>query len=120
LNAAQNGQRRLKAILQRSKKIAKQILEPLRDAELELSKRLEVLVEKDKIRAALEDEVPAGFERKPRPTSKRSVKVSKIENGRGLHGSESGNPRLFLFNTAGTFRRELPLLSSPVSARSRH
>jgi hypothetical protein len=63
LNAAQNGQRRFEGDPAEIEKIAKQILEPLREAELELSKRLEVLVEKDKIRAALEDEVPAGFER---------------------------------------------------------
>jgi hypothetical protein len=63
LNAAQNGQRRFEGDSSEIEKIAKQILEPLRDAELELSKRLEVLVEKDKIRAALEDDVPAGCER---------------------------------------------------------
>jgi len=63
LNAAQNGQRRFDGDPSEIEKIAKEILEPLRQAEMELSKHLEVLVEKDKIRAALEDEVPAGHEK---------------------------------------------------------
>jgi hypothetical protein len=63
LTAAQAGQRRFTGDPSEIEKIAKEILEPLREAELELSKRLEVLVEKDKIRAAMEDEAPAGFEK---------------------------------------------------------
>jgi hypothetical protein len=63
LTAAQNGERRFDGDPSEIEKIAKEILEPLREAELELSKRLETLVEKDKIRAALEDEFPAGYEK---------------------------------------------------------
>jgi len=39
-----------------------QILNPLREAEVDLAKHLEILVEKDKIRAALEDDTPAAFQ----------------------------------------------------------
>ena len=43
-------------------KLAQQILNPLREAELELAKHLELLVEKDKIRAALEDDIPSAYQ----------------------------------------------------------
>ena len=51
-----------RAIRPRSKRLAQQILNPLREAELELARHLEILVEKDKIRAALEDDTPAAYQ----------------------------------------------------------
>jgi len=62
LAAAQNGQGRFKGDTAELEKLAQQILNPLREAELELAKHLEVLVEKDKIRAALEDDIPAAYQ----------------------------------------------------------
>jgi hypothetical protein len=41
-------------------KLAQQIMNPLREAEVELARSLQTLVEKDKIRAAMEDAIPAG------------------------------------------------------------
>ena len=61
LTAAQNGQRRFQGDPAEIEKLVQQILTPLREAEVELAKHLEVLVEKDKIRAALEDDTPAAF-----------------------------------------------------------
>ena len=62
LGAAQNGQGRFKGDPAEIEKLAQQILNPLREAELELAKHLELLVEKDKIRAALEDDIPAAYQ----------------------------------------------------------
>jgi hypothetical protein len=62
LNAAQNGQGRFNGDPNAIEKIAQQILDPLREAELELAKHLEILVEKDKIRAALEEDTPAAYQ----------------------------------------------------------
>jgi hypothetical protein len=61
LTAAQTGQRRFEGDPAEIERLVKEILNPLRDAEVELAKHLEVLVEKDKIRAALEDDTPSGF-----------------------------------------------------------
>jgi hypothetical protein len=62
LAAAQSGEGRFNRDPAALENIAKQILDPLREAELELAKHLEILVEKDKIRAALEDELPAAYQ----------------------------------------------------------
>jgi hypothetical protein len=62
LNAAQIGQGRFQGDPAQLEKIAQQILNPLREAELELSRHYESLVEKDKIRAALEDDTPAAYQ----------------------------------------------------------
>ena len=62
LSAAQGGQGRFKGDPAEIEKLAQQILNPLREAELELARHLEILVEKDKIRAALEDDTPAAFQ----------------------------------------------------------
>jgi hypothetical protein len=62
LNAAQAGQNRFKGDPAEIEKLVQGILNPLREAEVELAKHLEVLVEKDKIRAALEDDTPAAFQ----------------------------------------------------------
>jgi hypothetical protein len=62
LSAAQQGQARFRADPSEIERIAQGVLDPLREAELELSRHLEILVEKDKIRAALEDETPAKYE----------------------------------------------------------
>ncbi len=56
------GQGRFKGDPAEIEKLAQQILNPLREAELELASHLEILVEKDKIRAALEDDTPAAFQ----------------------------------------------------------
>jgi len=62
LAAAQGAQGRFKGNPADIEKLAQDILNPLREAELELSRHLEILVEKDKIRAALEDDTPAAFQ----------------------------------------------------------
>ena len=62
LNAVQNGQNRFKGDPAEIEKLVQQILNPLREAEVDLAKHLEILVEKDKIRAALEDDTPAAFQ----------------------------------------------------------
>ena len=62
LNAAQNGQRRFQGDPAEIEKLVQQILNPLREAEVDLAKHLEILVEKDKIRAAIEDDTPAAFQ----------------------------------------------------------
>ena len=59
LTAAQSGNRGFGGDLSEIEKIANQIMNPLREAEIELSRSLQSLVEKDKIRAAMEDEIPA-------------------------------------------------------------
>jgi hypothetical protein len=40
-------------------------MNPLREAEIELARSLQSLVEKDKIRAAMEDAIPAGVAEAP-------------------------------------------------------
>jgi hypothetical protein len=62
LAAAQGAQGRFKGDPAEIEKLTQQILNPLREAELELARHLEILVEKDKIRAALEDDTPAAFQ----------------------------------------------------------
>jgi hypothetical protein len=58
--AVQSGNRGLGgADLSEIEKMINQILTPLREAEIDLSKTLQSLVEKDKIRAAMEDNIPA-------------------------------------------------------------
>ena len=62
LNALQNGRGRFAGDPAEIEKLVQQILNPLREAEVDLAKHLEILVEKDKIRAALEDDTPAAFQ----------------------------------------------------------
>jgi hypothetical protein len=62
LNAVQNGRGRFQGDPAEIEKLVQQILNPLREAEVDLAKQLEILVEKDKIRAALEDDTPAAFQ----------------------------------------------------------
>jgi hypothetical protein len=58
LNAAQQGGRGLGGDPQAIERIAQQILNPLREAEVDLAKSLQLLIEKDKIRAVLEEDIP--------------------------------------------------------------
>jgi hypothetical protein len=58
LNAVQNGQR-LAGDPDALAKITQQVLDSLRKVEGELAQSLELLIEKDKIRTAQEDEYPA-------------------------------------------------------------
>jgi chromosome segregation ATPase len=62
IQAANNVQNRFNGDPSQLEKLAQQILEPLREVELELSRTYQSLVEKDKIRAAIEDEIPAAFQ----------------------------------------------------------
>jgi len=59
IRAAQNGQNGFKGDMSQIEKLAQQIMNPLREAEVELARSLQTLVEKDKIRAAMEDDIPA-------------------------------------------------------------
>jgi hypothetical protein len=60
ITAAQNGNQGLTgASLAEIEKMINQVLTPLREAEIDLSKTLQSLVEKDKIRAAMEDDIPS-------------------------------------------------------------
>jgi hypothetical protein len=63
ISNAENVQRRFSGDPGEIDRLMGQILEPLREAELELSRSYQSLVEKDKIRAALEDEIPAAFQK---------------------------------------------------------
>ena len=62
IRAAQEGQSRFNGDMSQLEKIAQQIMVPLREAEIELARSLQTLVEKDKIRAAMEDEIPAAHQ----------------------------------------------------------
>jgi hypothetical protein len=42
-------------------KLAKEIIDPLKNVELELSRRLQIMLAKDNIRSAQEDEIPASY-----------------------------------------------------------
>ena len=44
-------------------KMAQQILDPLRGIELELSRSLQLLLAKENIRSAQEDEIPQGYQK---------------------------------------------------------
>ena len=44
-------------------KLAQQILDPLRGVELELSRSLQLLLAKENIRSAQEDEIPQGYQK---------------------------------------------------------
>ena len=44
-------------------KLAQQILDPLRGIELELSRSLQLLLAKENIRSAQEDEIPQGYQK---------------------------------------------------------
>jgi hypothetical protein len=44
-------------------KLANQIIEPFRGIEMELSKELQILLAKENIRSAQEDEIPAGYQK---------------------------------------------------------
>lgn len=42
-------------------RLANQIVDPMKNVELELSRRLQIMMAKDNIRSAQEDEIPAGY-----------------------------------------------------------
>ena len=42
-------------------KLVKDIIEPLKNVELELSRRLQIMMAKDNIRSAQEDEIPSSY-----------------------------------------------------------
>jgi len=44
-------------------KLANQIIEPFRGVEMELSRALQILLAKENIRSAQEDEIPAGYQK---------------------------------------------------------
>lgn len=60
IRAAQDGQNGFRGDMSQIEKLTQQVLNPLREAEVELARSLQTLIEKDKIRAAIEDEMPAG------------------------------------------------------------
>jgi len=62
IRAAQEGQNGFKGDMSQIEKLAQQVMNPLREAEVELARSLQTLIEKDKIRAAMEDDIPAAFQ----------------------------------------------------------
>src|SRR5581483_4271441 len=44
-------------------KLGQQVIDPFKGVELELSKALQILLAKDNIRSAQEDEIPAGYQK---------------------------------------------------------
>jgi hypothetical protein len=44
-------------------KLAEQIIDPLKNVELELSRRLEIMTAKDNVRSAREDEIPTNYKK---------------------------------------------------------
>jgi hypothetical protein len=63
LQAATSGNQRFSGDPNEISKIAEQILKPLREAELELNRSYQILVEKDKIRAVQEEDFLPGFQK---------------------------------------------------------
>jgi len=62
VRAAQDGSNGFKGDMSQIEELAKQIMNPLREAEVEMARSLQTLVEKDKIRAAMEDDIPPAFQ----------------------------------------------------------
>ena len=56
-------------------KLADQIIEPFRGVEMELNRALQVLLAKESIRSAQEDEIPAGYQK---PVEEYYKKLSNL------------------------------------------
>ena len=56
-------------------KLADQIIEPFRGVEMELSRALQIMLAKENIRSAQEDEIPAGYQKVRRGVLQEAVRA---------------------------------------------
>src|SRR5262249_30020771 len=110
-------------------RLAQQVIDPFRSVELELSRELQVLLAKENIRSAQEEEIPEGNKKLVEEyynklSNQKQNKATNDEKSRGPTGhslffsgfvkigNDQSDPEFF--NTTGISRKALPPRAAPA------